>query len=87
MYNLSKARWFVDFRIVYYVNIPVTVKFSIRHQEVRPDYSQNVPKSKRPLVKTSPNWSKRPQKLVKTSQWYKMLVKTSPKSFFILCFM
>ena len=33
------------------------------------DYSQNVPKSKRPLVKTSPNWSKRPQKLVKTSPW------------------
>ena len=29
------------------------------------DYSQNLPKSKRPLVKTSPNWSKRPQKLVK----------------------
>ena len=24
------------------------------------DYSQNVPKSKHPLVKTSPNWSKRP---------------------------
>ena len=25
------------------------------------DYSQNVPKSKRPLVKTSPNRSKRPK--------------------------
>ena len=51
------------------------------------DYSQNVPKSKRPLVKTSPNWSKRPQKLVKTSPWSKMLVKTSPKLFllYILC--
>ena len=33
------------------------------------DYSQNVPKSKRPLVKTSPNRSKRPPKLVKTSPW------------------
>ena len=49
-------------------------------------YSQNVPKSKRPLVKTSPNWSKRPQKLVKTSPWYKMLVKTSPKLFFYYIF-
>ena len=34
------------------------------------DYSQNVPLSKRPLVKTTLNWSKRPQNLVKTSPFY-----------------
>ena len=43
-------------------------------------YSQNVPKSKRPIVKTSLNWSKRPQKNGQNVPMVKkMLVKTSLK--------
>ena len=38
--------------------------------------SQNVPLSKRPLVKTSPNWSKRPQ--TRKKDWSKRPHKTSP---------
>ena len=40
------------------------------------DASQNVPWSKRPLVKTSPTWSKRPQ--TRKKDWSKRPQESSP---------
>ena len=52
-----------------------TTGFVFRPSMVPPGASQNVPLSKRPLVKTSSNWSKRPQ--TRKKDWSKRPHKTS----------